>query len=126
MNALQIWSGRLIGWVLWALYRVRYTDMSPFRAIRRASLARLGMREMTYGWNLEMQMRAPRAGLRVLELPVAHRRRAGGESKVSGSMRGTLTAGTRIIATLARIACSPRPVDSNPSPLRGEGRVRGP
>jgi hypothetical protein len=74
---------------------------------------------MTYGWNLEMQMRAPRAGLRVLELPVAHRRRAGGESKVSGSLRGTLKAGTRIIATLIRVAFE------NPAPLRGEGGVRG-
>jgi glycosyltransferase involved in cell wall biosynthesis len=115
MNALQVWSGRLIGLVLWALYRVRYTDMSPFRAIRRSALAGLGMREMTYGWNLEMQMRAPRAGLRVLELPVAHRRRAGGESKVSGSLRGTLKAGTRIIATLLRVALE------NPSPF-GRGR----
>jgi glycosyltransferase involved in cell wall biosynthesis len=103
MTVLQVWSGRLIGLVLWALYRVRYTDMSPFRAIRRDALARLGMREMTYGWNLEMQMRVPRAGLRVIELPVAHRRRAGGESKVSGSLRGTLQAGTRILATLARV-----------------------
>jgi glycosyltransferase involved in cell wall biosynthesis len=119
MNALQIWSGRLIGWVLWALYRVRYTDMSPFRAIHRTALARLGMREMTYGWNLEMQMRAPRAGLRVLELPVAHRRRAGGESKVSGSLRGTLKAGTRIIATLVRVAFENHPA------LGEEGRVRG-
>jgi len=108
MNALQVWSGRLIGLVLWALYRVRYTDMSPFRAIRRATLARLGMREMTYGWNLEMQMRVPRAGLRVLEIPVAHRRRAGGESKVSGSLRGTLKAGTRIMATLLRVASEAR------------------
>ncbi|MEJ0068281.1 MAG: hypothetical protein WDO24_05620 [Pseudomonadota bacterium] len=104
MNPLQIWSGWSIGLILWLFYRVRYTDMSPFRAIRRAALMRLGMREMTYGWNLEMQMRAPRAGLRVIELPVATRRRAGGESKVSGSLRGTVRAGTRIIATLVRVA----------------------
>ena len=108
MNVLQVWSGRLIGLVLWGLYRVRYTDMSPFRAIRRDALAKLGMREMTYGWNLEMQMRAPRAGLRVLEIPVAHRRRAGGESKVSGSLRGTLKAGTRIMTTLFRVATESR------------------
>jgi hypothetical protein len=107
MTGLQVWSGRLIGLVLWARYGVRYTDMSPFRAIRRAALARLGMREMTYGWNLEMQMRAARAGLRVVEVPVAHRRRAGGESKVSGSLRGTLKAGARILATLARGTLSP-------------------
>jgi hypothetical protein len=62
------------------------------------------MREETYGWNLEMQMRAARAGLRILELPVDHRCRMGGESKVSGTIGGTLRAGTRILATLARVA----------------------
>ena len=74
------------------LYGIHYTDMCPFRAIRRDLLMRLGMREETYGWNLEMQMRAARAGLRILELPVAHRRRAGGMSKVSGNLRGTFRA----------------------------------
>ncbi|HUA56510.1 MAG TPA: glycosyltransferase family 2 protein [Candidatus Sulfotelmatobacter sp.] len=115
MTALQVWSGRLIGLVLWARYGVRYTDMSPFRAIRRAALTELGMREMTYGWNLEMQMRAAGAGLRVVEVPVATRRRAGGESKVSGSLRGTVKAGARILATLARVAFE------NSAPL-GRGR----
>ena len=103
MTGLQVWSGVLIGLVLWARYGVRYTDMSPFRAIRRTALAHLGMREMTYGWNLEMQMRAAGSGLRVVEVAVAHRRRAGGESKVSGSLGGTLKAGTRILATLVRV-----------------------
>jgi hypothetical protein len=78
--------------------------MSPFRAIRRDGLEKLGMREKTYGWNLEMQMRAARAGLRILEIPVNHRCRTGGVSKVSGTLRGTFVAGTRIIATLIRIA----------------------
>jgi hypothetical protein len=86
------------------LYGVRYTDMSPFRAIRRDALERLDMREQTYGWNLEMQMKAARNGLRVLEIPVNHRRRAGGESKVSGTFRGTFIAGARITATLVRVA----------------------
>ncbi len=86
------------------LYRVRYTDMCPFRAIRRDALDRLAMKEETYGWNLEMQMKAARAGLRILEVPVNHRRRAGGVSKVSGTLRGTIIAGARIIATFARIA----------------------
>lgn len=104
MNFQQVFAGRLAGWTLRALYGVRYTDMCPFRAIRRDALARLPMREETYGWNLEMQMRAARAGLRILEVPVDHRRRAGGESKVSGTLRGTLLAGTRILYTVARIA----------------------
>jgi len=66
------------------------------------------MREMTYGWNLEMQMRAARAGLRVLELPVPLGRRLAGRSKVAGTLRGTLKAGSRILATFARVALEPR------------------
>jgi glycosyltransferase involved in cell wall biosynthesis len=104
MNLQQIFAGRFAGWLLSIRYGVRYTDMSPFRAIRRDTLEKLGMREKTYGWNLEMQMRAARAGLRILEIPVNHRCRTGGVSKVSGTLRGTFVAGTRIIATLIRIA----------------------
>lgn len=105
MNLQQIFAGRLAGLILRLLYGVRYTDMSPFRAIRRDALQKLGMREQTYGWNLEMQMKVARDGLRILEIPVNHRRRAGGESKVSGTFRGTFVAGARIIATLVRVAC---------------------
>ena len=104
LNFQQAFAGRVAGLLLSWLYGVRYTDMCPFRAIRHNALASLGMREETYGWNLEMQMRAARAGLRVLEVPVNHRRRAGGKSKVSGTLRGTLLAGTRILATFARVA----------------------
>ena len=108
MNLQQIVSGRIAGWLMSILYGVRYTDMCPFRAIRRATLEKLGMREQTYGWNLEMQMKAARAGLRILEVPVNHRRRAGGESKVSGTVRGTFVAGARIFATFIRIAAAKR------------------
>jgi glycosyltransferase involved in cell wall biosynthesis len=104
MNLQQVLAGRLAGLILRILYGVRYTDMSPFRAIRRDALEQLDMREQTYGWNLEMQMKAARDGLRVLEVPVNHRRRAGGESKVSGTFRGTFVAGSRIVATLLRVA----------------------
>jgi glycosyltransferase involved in cell wall biosynthesis len=104
MNFQQVFAGRVAGLLLRLLYGVRYTDMCPFRAIRREALDRLGMREKTYGWNLEMQMRAARARLRILELPVDHRCRTGGESKVSGTLSGTFRAGTRILATLARVA----------------------
>ena len=104
MNFQQIFAGRLAGWLMSILYGVRYTDMCPFRAIRRDALEKLSMKEETYGWNLEMQMKAARLGLRILEVPVNHRRRAGGVSKVSGTLRGTFVAGTRIIATFVRIA----------------------
>jgi glycosyltransferase involved in cell wall biosynthesis len=109
MNFQQIVAGRIAGRILRLLYGVRYTDMCPFRAIRRDALEKLGMREQTYGWNLEMQMKAARVGLRILEIPVNHRRRAGGESKVSGTLRGTFIAGARIIATLLRIAIERKP-----------------
>ena len=104
MNFQQVFAGRVAGLLLRLIYGVSYTDMCPFRAIRRDALARLGMREETYGWNLEMQMRAARIGLRILELPVDHRCRTGGESKVSGSVRGSFVAGSRILATLLRVA----------------------
>jgi glycosyltransferase involved in cell wall biosynthesis len=108
MNFQQVASGRGAGLLLKMLYGVSYTDMCPFRAIRRDALEQLGMQEQTYGWNLEMQMRAARAGLRILEVPVNHRCRTGGESKVSGTLRGTFVAGTRIIATLLRVAAEKR------------------
>ncbi|CAN5868206.1 glycosyltransferase family 2 protein [soil metagenome] len=104
MNFQQVVAGRIAGLLLRLLYGVRYTDMCPFRAIRREALERLGMREETYGWNLEMQMRAARAGLRILEVPVNHRRRAGGASKVSGTLRGTFLAAGRILTTFVRVA----------------------
>jgi glycosyltransferase involved in cell wall biosynthesis len=104
MNFQQILSGRLAGWLISRLYGVRYTDMCPFRAIRRDALQQLSMKEETYGWNIEMQMKAARAGLRILEVPVDHRCRAGGVSKVSGTLRGTFLAGARIVATVLRVA----------------------
>ena len=63
MNFQQVASGRAAGFLLRLLYGVKYTDMSPFRAIRRDALDQLGMKEKTYGWNLEMQMRVARAGM---------------------------------------------------------------
>ena len=108
MSFQQLFAGWLAGAFVSLLYGVRYSDMCPFRAIRRDALAKLGMREQTYGWNLEMQMRAARKHLRILEIPVDHRCRTGGVSKVSGTLRGTFVAGTRIMATLLRVALEPR------------------
>jgi hypothetical protein len=98
----------MAGFGMRLLYGVRYTDMCAFRAIRRDTLLKLGMRELTYGWNIEMQMRAARAGLRILEIPVDYRCRSGGESKVAGSLRGSIRAGGRIIATFFRVAADAR------------------
>jgi glycosyltransferase involved in cell wall biosynthesis len=100
----QIGAGLAAGYGMRLVCGVRYTDMCAFRAIRRDALIALGMREMTYGWNIEMQMRAARAGLRILEIPVPCRRRIGGTSKVAGSLRGSIRAGARIVATFVRVA----------------------
>jgi glycosyltransferase involved in cell wall biosynthesis len=108
MNLHQIFAGYAIGVFLRMLYGVWSTDMGPFRAIRRDALERLGMREETYGWPLEMQMRAGRARLRTLEVPVDYRCRAGGHSKIAGTVRGSILAAGRILTTLARIALERR------------------
>ena len=104
MSWHQIAAGRVAGLGIRLLYGSDFTDMCTFRAIRRDVLLGLGMRELTYGWNIEMQMRAARAGLRILEIPVPYRVRRGGVSKVAGSLSGTLRAGLRIIATFLRVA----------------------
>lgn len=84
------------------LYGVRVTDIGPFRVIRRDELLRFGMREMTYGWSVEMIARAARSGLRVREVPVSYRKRAGGISKVSGNLRASIRAGWRITGAIVR------------------------
>jgi glycosyltransferase involved in cell wall biosynthesis len=108
----QLAAGIFAGIGMGCICGMRYTDMCAFRAIRRDALLRLGMREMTYGWNIEMQMRAARSGLRILEVPVRYRRRRGGESKVAGSLRGTLRAGARIVMTFVRVAAESTNVSS--------------
>ncbi len=105
----QLAAGLMAGFGMRLLYGVRYTDMCAFRAIRRDRLIELGMQELTYGWNIEMQMRAARAGLRILEIPVPYRCRTGGHSKVAGSLRGTIRAGTRIIGTFVRVWAQSQP-----------------
>ena len=106
MSWHQVAAGRLAGAGMRLLFGVRYTDMCTFRAIRRDRLLALGMRELTYGWNIEMQMRAARAGLRIREIPVSYRRRRGGESKVAGNLGTSLKAGSRILATFLRVAAN--------------------
>jgi glycosyltransferase involved in cell wall biosynthesis len=108
MSFHQVFAGYMVGFILRILYGVRSTDMGPFRAIRRNTLDRLGLREETYGWPLEMQMRAARARVRTMEVPVDYRRRAGGQSKIAGTVRGSLLAATRILITLARVAIQRR------------------
>jgi len=101
--ASQVFAGWLAGVLLRLRYGVRYTDMGPFRAISRVALERLQMQEMTYGWNLEMQMKAAREGLRILEVPVSYRCRQGGVSKVAGSLSGSFKAAVRIMRVFLAI-----------------------
>lgn len=103
LNAAQAFAAKLIGALVKMLYGFRYTDMGPFRAIRRDALERMQMREMTYGWNLEMQVKAVKMGLRVVEIPVDYRCRIGGESKVSGNLAASFKAGVRILGVLVRV-----------------------
>lgn len=98
----QLFGNWLAARMLGSLYGVRVTDIGPFRIIDRQKLLGLGMREMTYGWSVEMIARAARQGLRVREVPVTYRNRAGGESKVSGNLRASVRAGGRIIGTILR------------------------
>lgn len=107
MLGSQIFAAHLVGFLLRFVPSVRrsarYTDMGAFRAIRRSAFAQLGMSELTYGWNLEMQIRAAQCGLRILEVPVDYRCRIGGESKVAGDVRASIKAATRIVEVLFRV-----------------------
>ena len=98
----QIFGNRIAITLFRLLYRVKLTDIGPFRVIGRDTLLQLGMREMTYGWSIEMIGRAVQAGLRLQEVPVNYRARIGGESKVSGNVRASLKAGYRIIGAILR------------------------
>jgi glycosyltransferase involved in cell wall biosynthesis len=108
MTPQQLVAGRLAGLLMRVVYGVRFTDMSPFRAMRVSKLRGLGMREETYGWNLEMQMRVAAAALRIREVPIDHRCRRGGVSKVSGNMVAGLSAAWKITTTFLRLALTLR------------------
>ena len=88
------------------MYRARYTDLGPFRAIRWTALAALQMADQDYGWTVEMQVKAARRGVPHAEVPVSYRRRIG-VSKVSGTISGTLGASRKILWMLARHAVAP-------------------
>ncbi len=109
MLGSQIFAAHLVGFLVRMLQGVRYTDMGAFRAIRRSSFDQLSMSEMTYGWNLEMQIRAAQHKLRILEIPVDYRCRIAGISKVSGDLTASIKAATRILGVVFRIGLSRRP-----------------
>ncbi len=99
----QVMAGHVVGWLTRIFYGHRYSDMCAFRAIRRDALERMNMQERTYGWNLEMQLKAITMGLRIREVPVHYRCRAGGVSKVSGNLRASWQTLLRIIEVFIRV-----------------------
>jgi len=103
-----VFAGHLVGALLRMFQGVHYTDMGPFRAIRRSSFQAMGMSELTYGWNLEMQIKAAQQGLRIREITVDYRRRIGGVSKVSGNWGASMKAAARILEVLYRVGLRKR------------------
>lgn len=101
---------RFGNWLATRLIRLlhghRYTDLGPFRAVRRSTLGALGLRDRRFGWTVEMQLRALQVGARVCERPVSYRRRVG-RSKISGTVRGVLGAGTGILGTILKLTLRP-------------------
>lgn len=99
-------GNRLACWLMRRRFGVRYTDLGPFRAIRRAVLEQLHMTDRAFGWTVEMQAKAAARGLRIVEVPVRYRRRIG-RSKISGTLTGTVRAGWAIMTTVLRVAAQP-------------------
>jgi glycosyltransferase involved in cell wall biosynthesis len=100
---VQAFGNRLSAVLMRLLFGARFTDLGPFRAIGWDALERLRMRDRDFGWTVEMQTRALRARLRCTEVPARYRRRRGGASKVAGTVRGSVAAGVKILATLVRV-----------------------
>lgn len=99
MTPQQVFGNWLATRLLKLLYNVRFTDLGPFRAIRYSKLLELNMEDKTYGWTVEMQVKAAKQKMRCAELPVRYRKRIG-YSKISGTVKGTILAGYKIITTI--------------------------
>jgi glycosyltransferase involved in cell wall biosynthesis len=103
----QQFGNWLATWLIRLIWGAHYTDLGPYRAISMQAFARLGMADRNYGWTVEMQIRAAVAGLRTREVPVSYRVRIG-QSKVSGTVRGTVMAGVKILSVIGRFALTSR------------------
>lgn len=107
LTPLQQFGNWLSTRLIAMIWHVRFTDLGPMRVVRCDSLARLDMRDRTFGWTVEMQARAAQLGLKVTELPVRYRRRLHGRSKVSGTLAGSFRAGVKILWTIMRCCLLP-------------------
>lgn len=103
MTPPQIFGNWLATRLLKLLYSIKFTDLGPFRAIRLDSLNELKMKDTNYGWTVEMQLKAAKKKLRCTEIPVNYRKRVG-HSKISGTVKGTILAGYKIIWTIIKYA----------------------
>jgi len=99
MTPQQIFGNWLATRLLKLFYGVKFTDLGPFRAIRFSKLIELEMQDKTYGWTVEMQLKAAKKGFHCVEVPVRYRKRIG-FSKISGTVKGTIMAGYKILATI--------------------------
>ena len=104
MPSHQRFGNWLVSRLMNALYGLSITDLGPYRAIRRSLLSELDMREMTYGWPTEMIVKSARRGARIVEVPVSYHNRRFGQSKVSGTVRGTVLAAWYILGVTFRYA----------------------
>jgi glycosyltransferase involved in cell wall biosynthesis len=103
LTAIQNFGNALATTLIHWCWGFRYHDLGPLRLIRRESIERMKMQDRGFGWTVEMQVRAIEMGLRIVEVPVNYRIRQGGRSKISGTLRGTVNAGTIILLTLAKL-----------------------
>ena len=99
LNLVQIWGNGLACFLIKLLWGYRYSDLGPFRAIRRKALDKIDMRDENFGWTVEMQAKAAAFKLKTLDVPVSYRKRIG-VSKISGTLNGVIKAGTKIIWTI--------------------------
>ena len=106
------WGNRLACLLMRWIWGVRYSDLGPFRAIRYTSLIHLNMRDTTFGWTIEMQIKAHLAGLRTTEVPASYRRRVG-VSKITGTLMGTLKASAKILGIIFGFAIFSRRIRKN-------------
>ena len=107
MPPQSVYGNKLACFLMRLLFGVRYTDLGPFRAIDYEKLCDLDMTDDNFGWTIEMQIKAARAGMQILEIPAAYRQRIG-QSKISGTVSGTIKAGTKILYTIARYGAKQR------------------
>lgn len=106
MTPVQHFGNGLAGWLINLGWGYKYHDLGPLRLIRKSSLSQIAMKDRGFGWTVEMQVRAVEEGLKILEIPVNYRPRQGGKSKISGTISGSIQAGTIILSTLGKLYLS--------------------